>query len=88
MIFTSSISSCNIKIPSEFHEEAIKTMKSINTAKFKQQDSEMEKSCLISLKKAANIISKNPTALKLKYMETLRTIVLKGKTTIVYPFPI
>jgi hypothetical protein len=63
-------------------------MKSINTLKIKQQEAEIEKPLLISLKKAANLISKNPTALKLKYMETLRTIVLEGKTTIVYPLPI
>ena len=54
----------------------------------KQIDAEMEKPLLIANLETANLFKNNPTAMKLKYMQTLKTITDEGKTTICFPLPI
>lgn len=40
------------------------------------------------LKEAADVISSNPTALQLRYLQTLQEVAVENNSTIVFPFPI
>ena len=40
-----------------------------------------------ALKEAAEVISRSPTALKLRYLQTLNVIAAEGGSTIIFPLP-
>ena len=41
-----------------------------------------------ALKEAADVIAANPTALQLRYLQTLTTIATEQNSTIMFPMPI
>ena len=56
-------------------------------ARAKVIDAEGEHKASIALKEAAGIISKNPTAVQLRYLQTLTNIGSEKNNTIIFPFP-
>ena len=49
---------------------------------------EGEQNAALSLKEAADVMSETPTALQLRYLQTLNVISAEKNSTIVFPLPI
>ena len=47
-----------------------------------------EQNASYALKEAADIISQNPVAIKIRYLQTLNTISAEKNSTIIFPMPI
>ena len=49
---------------------------------------EGEQKASVALKEASDVISQNPVALQLRYLQTLTTISAEKNSTIIFPVPI
>ena len=57
-------------------------------ARAKVKAAEGEQKAAFALKEASDIISESPSALQLRYLQTLTTISAEKNSTIVFPLPI
>lgn len=78
----------NVSLPSSMQRSMATEAEASRDAKAKVISAEGEQKASIALKAAADIVSKNPITLQLRYLQTLSDISTEKNSTIVFPIPI
>lgn len=78
----------NVSLPIGMQRSMATEAESSRDAKAKIISAEGEQKASIALKNAADVVSKNPIALQLRYLQTLNDISTEKNSTIVFPIPI
>ncbi len=78
----------NVDLPAEMQRAIARQAEAERERRSKIIHAEGELQASEKLSEAANIISKNPTALQLRYLQTLTEVGAEKNSTIVFPIPI
>ena len=78
----------NINLPHSMQRSMATEAEAARDARAKVISAEGEQNASLALRDAADIISENPIALQLRYLQTLTTISAEKNSTIVFPIPI
>ncbi|XP_034272535.1 stomatin-like [Pantherophis guttatus] len=78
----------DVKLPAQLHRAMAAEAEATREAKAKVIAAEGEMNASRALQKAAAIISENPAALQLRYLQTLTTIAAEKNSTIIFPLPL
>ncbi|XP_070811736.1 stomatin-like [Pituophis catenifer annectens] len=78
----------DVKLPAQLHRAMAAEAEAAREAKAKVIAAEGEMNASRALQKAAAIISENPAALQLRYLQTLTTIAAEKNSTIIFPLPL
>jgi regulator of protease activity HflC (stomatin/prohibitin superfamily) len=78
----------NVDLPAEMQRAIAIQAQAERERRAKIIHAEGELQASAKLSEAANVISQNPTALQLRYLQTLTEIGTEKNTTIVFPLPI
>lgn len=78
----------NINLPTSMQRSMATEAEAARDARAKVISAEGEQNASIALRDAADIISSNPIALQLRYLQTLTTISAEKNSTIIFPIPI
>ncbi len=87
-IKVSSVEVKHVDLPQEMQRAMARQAEAEREKRAKIIHAEGEKLASISLIEAADTISKNPTALQLRYLQTLTEISAEHNSTILFPIPI
>ncbi|XP_054165620.1 band 7 protein AGAP004871-like [Oppia nitens] len=77
----------DVKLPQEMQRSMAAEAEAARDARAKVIAAEGEQRAARSLKEAADVISESPSALQLRYLQTLTTIATERNSTIVFPIP-
>ncbi|KAI3382509.1 hypothetical protein SNEBB_010945 [Seison nebaliae] len=78
----------DVKLPPQLQRAMASEAEATRDAKAKVISAEGEQKASKALKEAADTISQSPTALQLRYLQTLTTISAEKNSTIVFPIPV
>ena len=78
----------NVSLPTSMQRSMATEAEASRDAKAKIIAAEGEQKASIALKQAADIVSSNPIALQLRYLQTLSDISTEKNSTIIFPIPI
>ncbi|XP_052789228.1 band 7 protein AGAP004871-like [Mya arenaria] len=78
----------DVRLPDMLQRAMAAEAEATREAKAKVIAAEGEKNASRALKEAADIMSESPTALQLRYLQTLNTIAAEKNSTIVFPLPL
>lgn len=78
----------NVSLPHSMQRSMATEAEAARDAKAKIISAEGEQKASIALKEAADVVSSNPIALQLRYLQTLSDISTEKNSTIVFPIPI
>ncbi|KAK9498395.1 hypothetical protein O3M35_003038 [Rhynocoris fuscipes] len=78
----------DIELPHEMQRAMATEAEAARVAKSKVIDAEGELQASKNLKKASDIMSANPVALQLRYLQTMNTIAAEKTSTILFPLPV
>ncbi|KAF5286582.1 hypothetical protein FQA39_LY16265 [Lamprigera yunnana] len=78
----------DVRLPVSLQRSMATEAEAAREARAKVIAAEGEMKASRALKEAANIISENPAALQLRYLQTLNTISAEKNSTIIFPIPI
>lgn len=78
----------DVRLPVQLQRAMAAEAEASREAKAKVIAAEGEHQASRALKEAANIINESPSALQLRYLQTLSTISAEKNSTIVFPLPI
>lgn len=82
------MNSKDVSLPVQMQRVMATEAEATREARAKVIDAEGEQKASIALREAAEIISKNPIALQLRYLQTLTNIGAEKNNTIIFPIPI
>ncbi|MFH4979892.1 hypothetical protein AB6A40_006601 [Gnathostoma spinigerum] len=77
----------DVRLPTELQRAMAAEAEASREARAKVVAAEGEQKAAIALKEAADIIGKSPSALQLRYLQTLNTISAEKNSTIIFPLP-
>lgn len=77
----------DVKLPAQMQRAMAAEAEAVREARAKVVAAEGEKKDSDALRMAAEVISKSPQALQLRYLQTLNTIAAEKNSTIVFPLP-
>ncbi|KAL3074399.1 hypothetical protein niasHS_015229 [Heterodera schachtii] len=78
----------DVRLPKDMQRSMAAEAEAAREARAKVVAAEGEKKAAIALRDAAETIAGTPTALQLRYLQTLTTISAERNSTIVFPFPV
>jgi len=78
----------DVRLPSNMQRAMATEAEAGREARAKVVAAEGEQKASVALKAAADIISQSPTALQLRYLQTLTTISAEKNSTIIFPIPV
>jgi regulator of protease activity HflC (stomatin/prohibitin superfamily) len=78
----------DVKLPNDMQRAIARQAEAERDRRAKVINAEGEQQAATKLGEAAAIIEKNPSALQLRYLQTLNDISAENATTIVFPVPI
>jgi len=84
----SSVEVKHVDLPQEMQRSMARQAEAEREKRAKIIHADGESQASIKLAEAADTISKNPTALQLRYLQTLTEIAAEHNSTILFPFPI
>lgn len=82
------MNSKDVSLPVQMQRVMATEAEATREARAKVIDAEGEQKASIALREAAEIISKNPIALQLRYLQTLTNIGAEKNSTIIFPIPL
>jgi len=78
----------NVRLPQQLQRAMAAEAEASREARAKLLDAEGEQKASRALAEAADIMAENPSAIQLRYLQTLQTIASEKNQTIVFPIPI
>ena len=84
----SSVEVKHVDLPQEMQRSMARQAEAEREKRAKIIHADGESQASVKLAEAADTISKNPTALQLRYLQTLTEIAAEHNSTILFPFPI
>ena len=78
----------DVRLPQDMQRAMAIEAEAVREAKAKVIAAEGEQKASKALKEASDIISDSPSALQLKYLQTLNNIAAERNSTIIFPLPI
>ncbi|XP_062515315.1 band 7 protein AGAP004871-like isoform X2 [Corticium candelabrum] len=78
----------DVRLPVQLQRAMAAEAEATREARAKVIAAEGEQNAALSLKEAADVMSETPTALQLRYLQTLNVISAEKNSTIVFPLPI
>jgi regulator of protease activity HflC (stomatin/prohibitin superfamily) len=86
-IKVSAVEVKHVDLPQEMQRAMAKQAEAEREKRAKVIHAEGEKQAAVSLAEAAELMSKNPVTLQLRYMQTLNEIAVEKNSTILFPLP-
>ena len=78
----------DVRVPEQLQRAMAAEAEAAREARAKVIAAEGEQKAARALKDASDVISKSPSALQLRYLQTLTTISTEKNSTIIFPLPI